>query len=141
MNTQSQRGGGSLAALLAVLFTGMAALAAWQRFMDASLALIADEQHYLSAFHQAESALSWGTGQCWRGEDGQCLRPPGGNFQACLLAGARGRWILRGHGDGVAEPVYLYRVVAMRPVGQLGDGATSWRLTPLPAGWLDYHPG
>lgn len=143
MNDHSQRGGGSFLALLAVLFTGMLAFTGWQRFMDASLALIDDEQRYLSAFHQAESALSWGPRQLWRGNDGQCLRPPGGDFQACLLAGAAGRWILRGQGsgDGLAEPLYLYHRVALRPGGPGGDNSPSWRLTPLPGGWLDYHPG
>lgn len=141
MNNQSQRGGGSLAALLAVLFTGMLALSGWQRFMDASLSLIEDEQRYLSAFHQAESALSWGARQHWRGTEGQCLRPPAGDFQACLLAGAGGRWILRGHGEGLDEPLYLYHVMAMRGAGPQGRDGASWRLAPLPGGWLDYHPG
>ncbi|NDL65524.1 DUF2509 family protein [Acerihabitans arboris] len=144
MNNQAQRGSGSLAVLLAVLFIGLAALAGWQRFMDASLAMIGDEQRYLSAFHQAESALSWGASQRWQGEPGQCLKPPGEDLQACLLAGgAAGGWILRGQGsgDGLAEPLYLYqRVTARRADFGRGDRAP-WCLTPQPGGWLDYPPG
>ncbi|WP_413737201.1 DUF2509 family protein [Sodalis sp. RH21] len=153
----AQRGGGTLAALLAVLVISLMVMAAWQRQLDLSLALLNDEQRYLAAFHQAESALAWGARQYWHAEHAQCRQPEGETFRACLLADRRaGRWILRGEsgaGDVIAGPLRLYRQVELRPITApgAGDGGAlaaircggdkpCFGLSPHPGGWLDYLP-
>jgi len=153
-----EQGSGTLAALMAVMLIGLAALAAWQRRLDVSLTLMQDQARYMTAFHQAESALSWGLRQSWRGDPQQCLHPPGEGFRACLQAGATPEsWLLRGESalaSGLPTPLCLYRRVARRPLAQtekagadpglppaFGADAARYALVPLPGGWLDYPPG
>ncbi len=157
MNGDPQQGSVTLAALVAVLLLGLTALLTWQRRMDVSLKMIQDQARYMTAFHQAESALSWGLCQCWRGTREQCRQPPGEGFRACLQAGtASGSWLLRGESavvPGLPAPVCLYRLVVGRPLAETGRaGAESGlvpvvdaeapchMLAPLPGGWLDYPP-
>jgi hypothetical protein len=156
----TQQGSSTLAALVVVLLLGLAALTAWQRRMDVSLTLIQDQARYMTAFHQAESALSWGLRQSWQGDRKQCLHPPGEGFRACLQASVVSeRWILRGESavvPGLPAPLCLYRLVTIRPLRSPerdGDDAYSgspqepdvhssyYALVPLPGGWLDYPPG
>ncbi len=144
-----EQGSGALAVLPILLVIGLPAMLGWQVFLDASGTLIHDEQRYLEAFHQAESALSWAMTEPWRGEDGECRRPGGEAFRACLRApGLAGEWMLQAESaadDGLPGEVSLYRRVALRRTGGAEQRADKERrsrmLIPLPNGWLDYDPG
>ncbi|MEA9392512.1 DUF2509 family protein [Acerihabitans sp. TG2] len=157
MSSDTQQGSSTLAALVAVLLLGLAVLTAWQRRIEVSLTLIQDQARYMTAFHQAESALSWGLRQSWQGRLEQCLQPPGEGFRACLqVSTVSERWILRGESatvPGLPAPLCLYRLVSGRPLSTLARGrgdppsgsplalGAYYALVPLPGGWLDYPPG
>lgn len=143
-----ERGSGALAMLPVLLFIGVLALLGWQRRLDAEGAMLHDQQRYLAAFHRAESALAWAMTASWRGEDGECRRPGGESFRACLCAPRRSDgWVVRGESggdDGFPGEVSLYRRVALHGdgSGQAGGegGRRRYGLLPLPRGWLDYDP-
>lgn len=127
--------------LLAVLLIALASLAGWQRVMDDTFELINEEQGYLNAFHQAESALSWGMSQSWLGNTGQCQSPAGNEFKVCLLK-HNGQWLLRGHvaNEALAETLFHYRLVLLHPVAATSVKLPGCWLMALPGGWLDYYP-
>ena len=144
-----EQGSGALAVLPILLVIGLTGTLGWQRFLDAAGTLIHDEQRYLQAFHQAESALSWAMTVPWRGENGECHRPEDEVFRACLCAPRRtGGWVLQGESgshDGSPGEVSLYRRVVLSRGEGTQEGAVRVRrrctLTPLSNGWLDYNPG
>lgn len=143
----AEQGGGSLPALTALLMIGLLSMLGWQRFLDTSRAWIDDEQRHLSAFHGAESALSWAMTQYWRGDDQECRRPTGELFQACLIAGRRpGDWLLSASGGGRqddGEIVCLYRRVKLHRSGPAQSGyghLPPFILLPAAGGWLDFNP-
>lgn len=148
---KSQQGSGTLAAITALLFLGLSSLLGWQRMMAAWRERIYDEQFHLTAFHQAESALSWALTQHWQGDGAQedeCRRPNGESFRACLvMAGPDNNWTLRAEGGveaGRAPAMVLYRRVALRPAESAEKdmaGRRRYTVAPLPQGWLDYDPG
>ncbi|QWA12116.1 DUF2509 family protein [Sodalis ligni] len=146
-----EQGSGALAVLPILLIIGLTAMLGWQRFLDGAVPLIHDEQRYLTAFHRAESALSWAMTVPWRGEDGECRRPEGEAFRACLCAPRLTvGWVLHAQ-SGVLEDargpgeINLYRRVALtrmkEDLGETGKERRSCMLTPLASGWLDYYPG
>ncbi|XBS69003.1 DUF2509 family protein [Acerihabitans sp. KWT182] len=145
-----EQGSGALAVLPMLLVIGLSAMLGWQRFLDAATLLIHDEQRYLEAFHGAESALAWGMTVPWRGEDGECRRPEGETFRACLCAPrhSEGNWVLKGEsgapGDAFASgEISLYRRVSLGGTGGVAQAGLqqSRMLAPLAGGWLDYYPG
>ncbi|WP_213993168.1 DUF2509 family protein [Sodalis sp. dw_96] len=151
MTPTGEQGGGALAVLPILLAIGLSAMLGWQRFLDASVALMHDEQRYLEAFHRAESALSWAMTIPWRGEDGECRRPEGEAFRACLCAPRPTvGWVLHAQSGALDDArvlgeINLYRRVALDRMKVAPGGTDMERrncmLTPLANGWLDFYPG
>ncbi|TKI05930.1 DUF2509 family protein [Martelella alba] len=144
----SEQGGGTLAAIMGLLLLGMTTLLVWQRTQSAWRDILRDEQQYLTAFHRAESALSWGMSQYWRGDDAplaQCRRPIGEPFRACLVVSGAGEgWLLRGESGDPDErtgDITLYRRVAPRLADKGTAGERLYVLDAVVRGWQDYPAG
>ncbi|WP_431225226.1 YgdB family protein [Serratia sp. L9] len=141
MTMHRQHGGSTLAAVMLMLVMGLMLLTAQQRQLDSALLLVADRQHYLKAYNQAASGLSWGLAQSWpRGSlqatSWYCLQQSSDALQTCARLSSRsGVVVVRGAGEiAGAEPVWLYQLATEAP----GDG--SIKLTVQKGGWLDFCP-
>ncbi|EFE96036.1 YgdB family protein [Serratia odorifera] len=137
MNSQRQRGGSALAAVMLLLAMGLMLLTAQQRQLDNALLLAADQQRYLVAYNQASSALNWGLVQPWpvarlNVQRWHCLRHMA-ELQVCGRMSARaGIVLLRGRGTLAGDrPLWLY---------QLATPDDQGKLAAVVGGRLDFCP-
>lgn len=127
MALSSQRGSGSLIAVMIVLLMGTLMLHATRRQLSDAMSLVGDEQRHLQQFTGATSALAWGERLHWSAaQTWQCQQQAVFHWRACLQPALM---LLRA--DSGPGTLTLWRWVSLR-----GDGA----LQVEPHGWLDYCP-
>lgn len=139
MNRRTQRGGGTLAAVMLLLALGLMLLNAQHRQLDNALLLAADQQRYLQAYNQAASALSWGMIQRWPRADltaAAWLCRQRAELTACARLSARaGVVMVRGLGEmRGGEALWLYQL------GKFDDEDPTGGLIAQPGGRLDFCP-
>ncbi|CAI0957555.1 YgdB family protein [Serratia grimesii] len=139
MSPGKQRGGSTLAAVMMLLVLGLMLLNAQHRQLDSALLLSADEKHYLQAYNQAVSALSWGVAQSWPRDrlvttDWWCQKTDA--LRACAkLSAQTGIVLVRGEAEmNHGEPLRIYQ--RTKPDGT----ESSIGLVAEAGGWLDFCP-
>ncbi|MCG8707254.1 YgdB family protein [Brenneria sp. 4F2] len=126
--------------VMLISITGLLLMSGLQRQLDAAIRMANDERHYLQAFNQASSSLSWALSLRWRDEDvgWQCQTLAAENLKSCVrTASDEGQWLLRGEGilPASARPLMLYqRAVSLTSV----SGHVT--LQSVSHGWLDFCP-
>ena len=123
----------AIAMVLLILLLGSGLLHATRQQLDATLALVADERQYLLDYHQALSALAWGSALSWPQQQGwHCQRQTPFGWHACLLLLDNGEALLRGAAlRASGEPLTLWQW--LEPMA-----GTGWHRQAH--GWLDFCP-
>ncbi|MFU9138826.1 DUF2509 family protein [Erwinia tasmaniensis] len=129
MNTQ--RGSGSLLAVIILLMMSATLLHATRTQLDNALGLLADERQFYLQYSRADTALAWGGEQHWLINAGGwvCKADPLYG-RACLSMQGENSMLLRG--DAGSGTLAHYRWVV--PIGSMG------RIGPVLHGWIDYCP-
>lgn len=126
--------------VMLISIMGLILMSGLQRQLDATVQMGNDERHYLRAFNQALSSLSWGMNVGWPPlqDSWTCQKMATDMLNVCLKKStSEGVGILRGEGvlPFQRRPLFLYQRVVL-------SGMASDRLTLQFAsrGWLDFCP-
>ncbi|WP_114194529.1 YgdB family protein [Edaphovirga cremea] len=138
---QRQRGSITLLSIVMLMALGLMMLNALHQQLTNALQLVAEERHYLRAWNQAASALSWGSRQSWQLSDTaqwQCQKPDNQSFVSCLRQSPReGIYLLKGMAATVkqGEALALYTHLEPRTTEN-----NSQVMSVVKRSWLDFCP-
>jgi hypothetical protein len=124
-----QQGSGALGMVLMILVMGGISLNASRQMLTQGMALVADEQHFIQQFWQAQSALQWGSSLNWPASaELICQQEHSQGWRSCLRRGSNGQALLKGEASG--SEMALWQWVATQ----------GSRIEALPHGWIDFCP-
>lgn len=143
MNNRQQRGASSLLAVILLLVLGVMLLKASQRRLDNALRLGYDERHYLEAYQQAVSALSWGVHYPWIqtaiSSSWSCQILPQETLTVCLKLSARtGFYLLKGSSTLTSYDSEGSNIVLYQWITPVAGKTEEWEATAH--SWLDFCP-
>lgn len=124
-----ERGSSALGMVLMLLLIGSVTLHASRRLSEQGMRLLTDEQHAITDFWRAQSALQWGFSLRWPGsETVHCQQDDRHGWRSCLQRGEKDDVLLKGEASDRGMAVWHW----VRLQGS--------QVIALPHGWIDYCP-